>query len=385
MPPIDPFHLTPEDDDGPIDRTCGRCGYDRRGLPKLRPCPECGVVPSATASGADTAEVYLSEMPDGIACAACGTPTPGLACGAMCMACAQSHISSVSDAGKSESRLPVDPTFPCPECGYDLQGTAVGRPCPECGTVLSRSRRRGTTSKFRPTILADGETSLRVTERFSRSIGYRTGLCLVFGSITITVTAGVLSMWGVPTDSYLRALIVAGVAASVAAWFVTPSTLDVEHPVFAGVRWGARVCLLGWPFGVFVEFTDGGVSWWSIGLQCVGLLGAGLLLMSLVCLANEFEMKHLARRLTTTVWLLFPIGLLTWILPFPEDTIVMPEGSFGLVATIFILIAVGPWYWMLLRTMRSVWGLLLMSSWAGRAHNDEIEQDRAMRARMNGD
>jgi hypothetical protein len=83
--------------------------------------------------------------------------------------------------------------------------------------------------------------------------------------------------------------------------------------------------------------------------------------------------------------MLFPIGVFTWFAPFPEAAIVITDGAFGLVAVVFVLISIAPWYWLLLRTLRSVWGLLSFSGWAGRAHNDEIERDRAMRGRMKGD
>lgn len=385
MPPIDPFHLTPEDYDGPVGRICDGCGYDLQGIPVSRPCPECGVVASVATPDNSTFGGDLAAMPEGMACAACGTPIPGLAFGAMCMACAQTQTSSVSAIAQCDPGRAVDPTHPCPECGYDLQGTSIGRPCPECGTISSQSRSGVPTSRARPTILAEGETSLRVTEKFSRSMGYRAGLALVLGSLVITAIAGIVSMNGASIDSYLKSLIVAGIAAAVASWFVTPATLDVEYPVFVVVRWGARVCLMFWPLGVLVELNRGAVSWGSVGLQCVGLFGAALLLITLASLANELELKHVSRRLTTTVWMLFPIGGFTWFAPFPEAAIVIADGAFGLVAVVFVLISIAPWYWLLLRTLRSVWGLLSLSGWAGRAHNDEIERDRAMRGRMKGD
>ncbi|MBT4768524.1 MAG: hypothetical protein HOO04_09210 [Phycisphaerae bacterium] len=385
MPPIDPFHLTPEDYEGPAGRTCDGCGYDLQGIPVSRPCPECGVVASAATPDNSTFRGDLAAMPDGMACVVCGTPTPGLALGAMCMACAQTQTSSVSAAAGCEPGRPVDPTHPCPECGYDLQGTSIGRPCPECGTISAQSRRGIPTSKARPTILAEGETSLRVTEKFSRSMGYRAGLALVLGSLVITAIAGIVSMNGASIDSYLKSLIVAGIAAAVASWLVTPATLDVEYPVFVVVRWGARVCLMFWPIGVLVELYRGTVSWGSAGLQCVGLFGASLLLITLASLANELEMKHVSRRLTTSVWVLFPIGVYTWLAPFPEAAIAIADGAFGLVAVIFVLISIAPWYWLLLRTLRSVWGLLSLSGWAGQAHNNEVKRDRARRARIKGD
>ena len=212
MPPIDPFHLTPEDYDRPVGRTCDGCGYDLQGIPVSRPCPECGVVASVATPDNSTFGGDLAAMPDGMACAACGTPIPGLALGAMCMACAQTQTSSVSTIAQGDPGRPVDPTHPCPECGYDLQGTSIGRPCPECGTISAQSRSGVPTSRARPTILAEGEISLRVTEKFSRSMGYRAGLALVLGSLVITAIAGIVSMNGASIDSYLKSLIVAGIA-----------------------------------------------------------------------------------------------------------------------------------------------------------------------------
>jgi hypothetical protein len=175
---------------------------------------------------------------------------------------------------------------------------------------------------------------------------------------------------------------VVGAVVAAASWIVTPRSLDVEHPVFFIVRWGARLTLPCWVFGLWLELRAGQPTWESFILEFAGAFGAAMLLASLASIANELEIKHTARRLTTTIWLIGPVGLLTWIMPFPENAVAIDKGPFGMVASIFILIAVGPWFWLVLRTARSLVELFSMGRWIERAHHDAEERDRALRERM---
>lgn len=377
MPPIDPFHLSPQDTDGPEGRTCGGCGYDLRGIPMSRPCPECGLEGSTPGSIADSSGVDPSDRGPGIACSNCGTPTPGLPIGALCPDCARSLPDS--HGGASE---PADNAQPCASCGYDLQGLPLRGPCPECGFVSTRAQGGHVTTAARPNILAAGERSLRVTERYARSIGFRGGLFVLIVSLVALAGIGMVSMSGLASEDYVRALMAVGVAVSAASWLVTPRSLDVEHPIFLVVRWGARLALPCWVLGLWLELKDGQFTWTSSMLELAGAFGAALLLASLASIANELEIKYTARRLTTSIWLIGPVGLLTWVMPFPESAVQIESGPFGMVATIFILIAVGPWFWLVLRTARSVLELFSMGRWIRKAHHDAEARDRALRDRM---
>jgi hypothetical protein len=383
MPPIDPFHLTPQDMDGPAGRACSGCGYDLRGIPMSRPCPECGLVATSAAVEHNSPASPPIGSRSGVECPDCGAPTPGLPIGALCRDCARSRPATFAAASDS---APGESARPCGDCGYDLQGTPLGCPCPECGFVSTRRSSAGRTTSARPTILKEGERSFRITERFIRSLMFRAGLLLLLVSLIAVLVVAVISMGGLPSERYLTALITVAWGAAAAAWLVSPATLDVEHPIFFVVRWGARVGLACWPLGLWIERIEGVPSWGSVGMEFAGLCGAGLLLANLASIANELEIKHTARRLTTTIWLLGPVGLWTWLMPFPESVVkVDSESAFGMVAALFVLLCIGPWFWVVLRTARSVMELLSMGTWSGQAHHDAVRRDRAFRARVHRD
>jgi hypothetical protein len=238
------------------------------------------------------------------------------------------------------------------------------------------------TTSARPTILVAGERSIRVSERFARSITFRCGLFMVIVALVALAAIGVVSMFGLASKDYVRLLMVVGAVVAAASWIVTPRSLDIEHPTFFIVRWGARLLLPCWVFGLWLELRAGQPTWESFALEFAGAFGAALLLASLASIANELEIKHTSRRLTTTIWLIGPVGLLTWIMPFPENRVAIDTGPFGMVASIFILIAVGPWFWLVLRTIRSLVELFSLGRWIEKAHHDAEERDRALRERM---
>ena len=386
MPPIDPFFLTPQDMDGPEGRTCSGCGYDLRGIPMSQPCPECGLVAAPSGPIASPREASESAFDSGITCGQCGTPTPGLPIGALCPECARklpdSHSGPVASADGDNAR-------PCVSCGYDLQGSPPMGPCPECGFVPTRAGGGGVRTAARPNILAAGERSLRVSDRFARGFVFRLGLFMLLAGLVTLAGVDIASMMGMASKNYLRALMAVGAVIAAASWFVTPRSLDIEQPVFFVVRWGARVTLPCWVLGLWIELEQGTYSSWTSQtfytvalLELVGIFGVALLLASLASIANELEIKHTARRLTTTIWLIGPVGVLTWLMPFPEKAVNIDPGPFGMVASIFILIVVGPWFWLLLRTIRSVLELLSLGRWISRAHHDVEERDRALRERV---
>jgi hypothetical protein len=211
---------------------------------------------------------------------------------------------------------------------------------------------------------------------------------MLFAGLMTLVGVDIASMMGLASKDYLRALMAVGAVIAAASWLVTPRSLDVEHPVFFVVRWGARITIPCWVLGLWIELEQGTYSWTSQTfytialLELVGIFGVALLLASLASIANELEIKHTARRLTTTIWLIGPVGVLTWLMPFPENAVHIDLGPIGLVASIYILIVVGPWFWLLLRTIRSVLELLSLGRWISRAHHDVEERDRALRERV---
>jgi hypothetical protein len=372
MAPIDPFFLTPQDEPGESSsRPCGCCAYDLRGLPAHRPCPECGHV-SQEATGSATP----SGTPHGgTSCIQCNSPTPGLPVGALCVRCAQ----KLPPPGRRFAEEPTNRE--CNGCGYDLRATPVGAPCPECGQPPLTTD-GGRTSEFRKTVLASGELSFRISNRRTRSWLFRGALLATFWSVIVVGMIGIISMVGISSNTYNLVLAICVSVAAIAIWPLSPNSLDRERPAWLFVRFGGRVGLACWALGLWWYTQSAGENWGAMAMQLIGLVGGMLYLAVLASVARELELLHAARKLTTSAVLLIPIGLYTFVMPFPEGKVVIDQGAFGFVAVVFVLISIVPWYWLLLRVARSVLELASEARWTERAHQDYSQRAAGWQDRM---
>lgn len=362
MPPIDPFHLTPRPLEPSHPRCCPHCGYDCRGLEWGRPCPECGGDLTAREAMAGS---RASAGVGGVVCVKCGAPTPGQPIGSMCSTCANrvaSGFGPASMGSASEDPLPRQ----CRQCGYDLRGHPLDAPCPECGPLQGELA----SQPRRVSSLRTADRSFRVSERFVGSLTFQASLALMAAAILATMAIGLVSMIGLDGVRYHAALaIVAGVVA-VVAWPLTPGGLDRERPAWLVIRFIARAGPVVWAVGLWWYTSPIPPGETALLLEFLGISGTTLLLASMASIARELELLHTSRRLTTSAVLAVPIGVFTWVVPFPENRLLIPEGAFGLVATIFTVLAVLPWLWLLLQILRSTLDLLSESRWTRRARAD---------------
>ncbi len=376
MPPIDPFKYSGS---GPNlePRLCSKCGYDLRRLHSARPCPECGQVQTSNAPVPD-------RSTSGMACVKCGTPTPGLPLGAMCRECAQKlppPPETPADMGGLDSGSRMTGAT-CQSCGYSMRGLPPMQPCPECGSVPPSPRTEGHVTKSRPTILAAGEISIRITNQWRCSLVFRGAMLTVLLGVIAVGVIGIISMIELPRAQYCKALAITAAAVAIAAWALTPAGLDRERPAWIMVRWGARIGLLLWPLGLWSAADPAANQWESVVLQFVGIVGAMLFLATLASIAREVELLYTSRRLTTLAFLAIPVGIFTWIMPFPESRLVIPDGPIGMIGMVFLIVSILPWYWFLVQVGRSAQDLLSESGWAARARLDRVRRDAAFRARM---
>jgi hypothetical protein len=214
---------------------------------------------------------------------------------------------------------------------------------------------------------------------------FRVAMLVVFLSVLAVAVIGIVSMTGLPGERYYNALAIASGAAAIASWLLTPAALDRERPAWAAVRWGARIGLAIWPFGLWSAADPAVSRWETLALQSIGLIGGMLFLAALASIAREVELLYTSRRLTTLAFLTIPIGAFTWIMPFPESRLLIPDGPVGMIGVIFLLIAILPWYWLLLQVIRSAWELLSESRWSVRARRDRAKRDAAFQARVSSD
>jgi len=264
-------------------------------------------------------------------------------------------------------------------CASALQGPIGGG---IDATVEAASEAPSRPAASRRSRIQAGERSFRVTNRQSASIVFRGGLLVVLCCTLVTVGAGMVSMSGLTNEQYFTVLAWTATAAAIAAWPITPRGLDIERPAFMLVRWGARLGLAMWAVGLWDLAGDPTTRWGPLGLESAGIVGAALLLACGASIAREFELQHTSRRLTTSAVLAVPIGVFTWIMPFPGDRLNIPAGPEGLIAVVFTLFCVCPWWWLLLRTARSIKDLYRETSWTIRAARDAKARDRELAARI---
>ena len=329
---------------------CLYCGYDRRGLPSTRPCPECGSLDTGEPVSRSSASAIGASMPEGVACVKCGQPVPGLPLGAMCVHCATRLGGPVSG-------------------NVDLTMEDV----PE-GAPPQRLRKRAH--------LSEGELSFRITNSVTGSIAFRGSILALFCTLLGIVGVGLMSMLGMPNEQYFSYLAWMGTVAAIVAWPLTPRSLDIERPMYKVVRWGARIGLGLWAIGLWDLADNPAVRWDPVPFEAAGIVGAALLVSVGASIAREYELHASARRFTTSAFLTVPIGVYTWIMPFPEDRVVIPEGPAGFIAVFYVLITIGPWWWLLIRTARSLKDLLSETTWTIRARRDARTRDRALAARI---
>jgi len=234
-------------------------------------------------------------------------------------------------------------------------------------------------------VLSAGEVSFRIPSHLARSWPFRAALLAVFWCIVGVGGTGIVSMIGLPNQHYYEALTLWAAIAAAATWFCSPRTLDMERPAWFLVRWGARAGLICWAVGLWLATQPTPDDWTATWMQAGGVVGGVLLLAVLASVARELELLHSARKLTTSAVLLPPIMLFTWVMPFPEDAVTIGDGPVGLIHSVFLLVSIGPWFWLLARVARAVLDLTAACRWTGVAHRDRAGRDDAWKRRMQRD
>jgi hypothetical protein len=194
---------------------------------------------------------------------------------------------------------------------------------------------------------------------------------------------GVMSMVGMSPAAYNGVLAVCGVVAAVAVWPLSPASLDKERPAWLFVRFGARLGLIAWALGLWWYIQPTADKWEATAMQLAGVIGGMFFLAVLASIARELELFHTARRLTSAAVLVIPVGVYTFVMPFPEDQVVITTGAFGMVAVVFLIFSILPWFWLLLQVARSVLELASESRWAAVAHADLADREARLRQRVN--
>lgn len=389
MPPIDPFFLTPSEPPSPGNRTCSNCGYDCRGIGLARPCPECGheetpaEAPLAVDAQESSGRAPRGIHPGGLTCPRCGTSTQGLPIGALCAACAK------ETPGRSQQVSHDDGSVPCVVCGYDRRATPAAMVCPECGAVpeaaVASQSVPGAVSSPLSTRSARSLTSNRLPPQVAMSWMFRTGTSLALAATLGLIAVGVLSMTGVLAEDsdYREVLLLVALAGAFSVWLVTPSTLDVGFKGWLVARWAVRLLTPCWVAGLWLWDVSGPV-WqpWTLVLELLGLIGLIVTMFVYETISVELELRATARRFATTGWLWMPAALLAWLGPFPERTLVLPDSPVGMIGAIFVLIVIGPWFWMLGRTARSLQDIRRLRSWTRRHHREAEARVEARRERL---
>ncbi|MHC4140823.1 MAG: hypothetical protein ACYSUF_02730 [Planctomycetota bacterium] len=245
----------------------------------------------------------------------------------------------------------VEGDLPCTECGYNLRGLNYERNCPECGLAIEPED-------------AVGDV-LRAASSSSRG-AVRLGLTAAFGCLVAAVAARFVLFFGGFTGispelarAYLTTGLVLSVAWTIAAWMITPRSLDGRRSGMRALRLVVRSTQPLWVVGYvcwLVAIIDGDdqLAAWGRGLRFLAGVGAIVLAVVLCRVAGDAGREHAARRLNAAAWIL-PI---TTLLPqlFPRDM-----AWFGLIPLGLLLLL---WAWVMMLYALGVLDLQRHVSWA---------------------
>ena len=335
MSPIDPFHLEPHasDDDGGGPRPCVNCGYDLRGTPINRPCPECGATHAAVVEGSPEGTA------EGTPCRTCGTQVPRMPLGSLCPTCAK--------ATSTRARRPR-----CAKCKYDLTGLVPGSACPECGTTVQNM---GGWYGDLPSL-----TMPQLPGDVMRSVTWQFGLWLmVIGGWGGLLAAALRTLHGVSDWFWNSLVVLVMVMAAVAAWCVTPGAVDGETKWMAPLRWATRLCIIGLPTAALADTTA-----IEVGLGFIGLLGLTGMLWVLAMLSRVGEEMHVSRRFELAWMLCVPLGAIAWLLPIPGGEVMLDRTGVGWVVFFLLIVMMLPTAVLVWFIARPAWTLLHLSRWA---------------------
>lgn len=143
----------PETDAHRPPETCASCGGDIAGLSREDRCPNCGVKiahlgemappPAPPVLGSSASADALEKELDPPTCPRCQYDRAGLARGSPCPECGK--VPGVPDHfpvyRPSTQARPIEHSIGCSNCGYNLRGLKSDGTCPECGSAIGPSLR----------------------------------------------------------------------------------------------------------------------------------------------------------------------------------------------------------------------------------------------------
>lgn len=255
-----------------------------------------------------------------------------------------------------EASVEIVEDVPCPRCGYNLRGLATGRNCPECGHRI----RRGTPRQ---------DVLLSVSEAERRA--WTVGLALAAACVLLATVARVgffLAGAFVRSDALVTAYLLVGTANAglwiVAVWLITPASLDSAWAWMRRPRLVARALAVLWLVGYgcllarYDQNLASAIEAWLLlgdrGGRLLGGLGALVVAFIMSWIAEEAELERAARRLNSSVWMLWIPTLLAQA--FPAGI-----AWFGLVVLGWILFF---WCWLMMQLALGLFALSRHGHWA---------------------